>query len=151
MADGTTRVIRTASQRLMPVHPMLIGQHLLAYHRARQKAGDQRMFPEIATHAFGLHSGRASRWFSRFLFTCGAAGEGLCFHSFRHTFRDALREAGVEREVALRLGGWSKSGVSSNVVGDGYGNGFSPARLYAAISAINYDGLSLDHLVAVSS
>nr|WP_143840464.1 site-specific integrase [Novosphingobium panipatense] len=136
----------SASQRIVPIHPMLIKLGILAYLRDRKEAGDQRMFPEIAIDAFGLHSGRVSRWFSRFLATCGAAADGICYHSFRHSFRDALREAGIEREVALRLGGWSESGGSSNLVGDSYGAGFSAARLYTAISAINYAGLNLDHL-----
>jgi len=136
----------SASQRIVPIHPMLINLGILTYLRDREQAGDQRMFPEIAIDAFGHHSGRVSRWFSRFLATCGAAADGVCYHSFRHSFRDALREAGIEREVALRLGGWTESGGSSSPVGDSYGAGFSSARLYAAISSISYVGLKLDHL-----
>ncbi|WP_434404598.1 DUF6538 domain-containing protein [Sphingobium sp. DN12] len=144
--------LKTAgSQRLVPIHPMLKEIGILAYLRERHIAGDQRLFPEIATDAFGLHSGRVSRWFSRFLTTCGASSRGVCFHSFRHTFRDALREAKVEREVALRLGGWAESGGSATVVGDGYGSGFSPSRLEGAISAINFAGLDLSYLSGEST
>ncbi len=127
------RLKTSASRRIVPIHPMLIRLGILAYLRNLYKAGDQRLFPEIVIDAFGLHSGRVSRWFSRFLTTCGAAADGICYHSFRHSFRDALREAGVERDVALRLGGWTESGNASISVGDSYGVGFSAARLFAAI------------------
>jgi integrase len=137
----------SASQRLVPVHPVLEHIGLLAYHRDRQKAGDLRLFPEIETDAFGLHSGRVSRWFTRFLVTCDAAAAKTCFHSFRHSFRDALREAGVEREIALRLGGWTDSGLGANAVGDGYGRGFSASRLHTAVSLIEFPSLDLTHLV----
>lgn len=145
--SGNKRFKTAASQRLVPIHPTLIKLGILVYLRDRKEARDQRMSPEIAIDAFGMHSGRVSRWFARYLNSCGAAGEGVCFHSFRHSFRDALREAGIEREMALRLGGWSESGGASNAVGDSYGSGFSPSRLHAAISGINYAGLKLDHLV----
>jgi len=144
-ADGKN--LKTAgSQRLVPIHPTLMDIGLLAYARERHQAGDRRLFPEITIDAFGLYSGRMSRWFARFLETCGAASKGTCFHSFRHLFRDALREAGVEREIALRLGGWAESGGNSHVVGDRYGQGFSPSRLYAAIAAIDFVNLDLSHL-----
>ncbi|HQS96188.1 MAG TPA: hypothetical protein PK823_06795 [Novosphingobium sp.] len=140
-----------ASNRLVPVHPILKDIGLIAYHRDRQYAGDVRLFPDIELDAFGLYSGRVSRWFSRFLSTCGADAERTCYHSFRHSFRDGLREAGVEREVALRLGGWADSGYGANAVGDGYGRGFSVARLDAAIASIKYAGLDLTYLIEKSA
>jgi integrase len=124
-----------ASQRLVPVHPTLKDIGLLAYYRDRCETGDLRFFPEIETDAFGLYSGRVSRWFSRFLSTCGADAERTCYHSFRHTFRDALREAGVEREIALRLGGWTDSGLGANAVGDGYGRGYGYTNEIGAMLA----------------
>ena len=41
-------------------------------------------------------------------------------HSFRHSLRDRLREAGVDREIIDQLGGWSVSNV-----GESYGAGHS--------------------------
>lgn len=68
------------------------------------------------------------------------------YRNFRHLFRDALREAGIEREVGLRLGGWTESDGGSNLVGASYGASFRAALLHTATSGINYVGLNLDHL-----
>jgi integrase len=136
-----------ASERLVPIHPTLQRMGLIGYAKERFRVGDIRLFPEIKTDAFGQHSGRFSRWFSRFLVTCGASVERTCFHSFRHSFRDALREARVDREVALALGGWSSTGASANMVADQYGSGFSPRLLNSALSMIEYPRLDLRHLL----
>ena len=44
---------------------------------------------------------------------------GAVVHSFRHSFRDRMRHAGVQSEMIDQLGGWS-----NKTVGQGYGNGF---------------------------
>ena len=41
-------------------------------------------------------------------------------HSFRHSFRDRLRNAGVQSEMIDQLGGWNNQSV-----GQGYGEGYS--------------------------
>ena len=45
-------------------------------------------------------------------------------HSFRHSFRDRLRNAEVQSEMIDQLGGWSNQSV-----GQGYGDGFNLRRL----------------------
>ena len=51
--------LKTAgSQRLVPIHPMLKEIGILTYLKDREEAEDQRLFPEIAMDAFGLHSGQ---------------------------------------------------------------------------------------------
>jgi len=114
----------------------------LEYIEDRQRAGDVRLFPELRVDAFGLHFGRFSRWFARFLETCDAAADRTCFHSFR----DAMREAKVDREIALALGGWSSANLLGGTVGDRYGSGFKAPLLAEAISRISYPHLNLAHL-----
>jgi integrase len=46
-------------------------------------------------------------------------------HSFRHSFRDRLRNAGVQSEMIDQLGGWS-----SQSVGQAYGDGFGLDVIY---------------------
>ena len=45
-------------------------------------------------------------------------------HSFRHSFRDRLRNAGVQSEIIDQLGGWS-----NKTVGQGYGTGYDLEKL----------------------
>ena len=53
-------------------------------------------------------------------------------HSFRHSFRDRLRNAGVQSEMIDQLGGWSKQSVDQ-----GYGDGYHLASLIKAIGVLN--------------
>ena len=52
-------------------------------------------------------------------------------HSFKHSFRDRLRNAGVQSEMIDQLGDWS-----NNTVGQGYGNGYKLYKMHEAISSI---------------
>lgn len=136
-----------ASERWVPIHPMLIRLGFPEYVGERRRNGDERLFPELSLDTFGHYSSKFSKWFARFLVRAGAEGERTCFHSFRHCFRDALREAKVDREVALAIGGWtSSSGAGSGAVADAYGRGFSPQSLFDAISKVDYPTLDLSHL-----
>jgi integrase len=44
------------------------------------------------------------------------------FHSFRHTYRDALREADISAERVKALGGWANTETQED-----YGKGLKPA------------------------
>ncbi len=57
-------------------------------------------------------------------------------HSFRHSFRDRLRNAGVQSEIIDQLGGWSKQSV-----GQGYGDGFDLRHLLGNLERISFDML----------
>lgn len=46
--------------------------------------------------------------FGKILDRAGVRGKGLTFHSYRHTFRTRLKEAGVPDELAKELGGWTQ-------------------------------------------
>ena len=45
--------------------------------------------------------------FAKVLKSAGLEGKGYTFHSWRHTFRTRLSEAGVSDDIAKRLGGWT--------------------------------------------
>ena len=145
-SEGETQVLKTAaSSRVVPVHPKLIEIGLEDFLEIARSTGQVRLFDEIKLDSFGMHSGGFSRWFSRFLVTCGASAPLTCFHSFRHSFRDALRNGGVDRELALALGGWTvPNGFAA--VGDAYGDGFDPRVLLAEIGKVGYPDLDLRHL-----
>ena len=53
-------------------------------------------------------------------------------HSFRHSFRDRLRNAGVQSEMIDQLGGWSRQ-----TVGQGYGKGFAIANLFSSMPQLS--------------
>ena len=143
--DRLKRVKTAASERLIPVHPELHAIGLSGYVSERVIAGDAKLFPELRLSSVGYRSTSLSRWFSRFLVTARAVKPKTCFHSFRHNFRDALRSARVDREVALHLGGWAL-GTGREGMADNYGAGPTLEALNDAVSRLTYSGLDLSSL-----
>ena len=144
-AGQQKRVKTAASERLVPVHHELIRFGFLAFVEGQRLRGDASLFPELPLGHLGYRSTAFSKWFSRFLASAEAAAPLTCFHSFRHNFRDGLREAKVDRERSLILGGWTTDGKSS-AVADNYGNGYPVRVLAEALNSVRFPMLDLDHL-----
>jgi len=144
--DHNDKRLKTASsERLVPLHAMLIDLGFMDFVRQRKRAGETKLFGEVPMGATGYRSSTFSAWFRRFVARAGADSPKTCFHSFRHGFRDALREARIDRDIALALGGWTTaSGAAS--VSDAYGSGYRIATLKEAIDRVRYTGLDLSHL-----
>lgn len=68
--------------------------------------------------------------FSEVLAAAGVSGP-YTFHSWRHTFRTRLADAGVSDEAARRLGGWTNLGMAAH-----YDHSKHLPELRAAISAM---------------
>ncbi|WP_292033829.1 MULTISPECIES: site-specific integrase [unclassified Brevundimonas] len=142
------RLKTVSSERLVPVHPELLRLGFMKFVIRRRQEGEVKLFAEVGMGATGYRSTTFSPWFTRFTEKAGARAPKTCFHSFRHVFRDALREAKVERDIALVLGGWSRPGGSggSGSVSDSYGSGYRVETLFEAISRVSYSDLDLRHL-----
>jgi integrase len=135
-----------SSARLVPLHPTLLDLGFMGFVEGKQKERALKLFDDLPLGKRGFRSVAFSRWFSRFLISANAASERTCFHSFRHGFRDAARNARIDRDIALRLGGWIAGGAHSESADD-YGAGYRPKVLYEAISRIEYPELDLTHLL----
>ena len=140
--DGEKSVKTDAGERCIPIHPELKRLGFLDHVAARRKAGDGRLFPELPRGSTGYYSDAFQKWFSRFLRKAGASEPKTSFHSFRHTFRDALREADISEERVRRIGGWVGNGGADQL----YGKGLRPSTLAREIKKVRYPGLDLTHL-----
>ncbi|WP_458393281.1 DUF6538 domain-containing protein [Rhizobium brockwellii] len=125
------------SERIVPVHPELVRLGLLQRVAKLKEAGIKRLFPDLPgrdqDHVSDLLSKRFS-YFRKKKVELDVAG--ICFHSTRHTFRDALREAGLPHDATQALGGWS-----AKTVDERYGSGMRPQTLIRWMSEVKYDGL----------
>ena len=147
--SATDKRLKTASSaRVVPIHPELVALRFMDFVVERRRAGEIKLFGEVGLGATGYRSTTFSAWFTRFTGKAKARSNKTCFHSFRHNFRDALREARIERDIALALGGWSAPGGSgsSASVSDACGSGYRVATLFEAISRVSYPDLDLSHL-----
>ena len=87
------------------MHPQLIKIGFLTFVAAQVKARGERawLFPQVAPGTTGARAW--SKWFGRYIGAHGVTEGTKVFHSFRHTFIDALRAAGSSRNsTPLLLG-----------------------------------------------
>ncbi len=147
--EGEDQNLKTASSaRSVPLHEEPLRLGLLDYvaTRARTHTPDAPLWPgfeppvDPAAKAW-------TKWFGRYFGTHVIDHPAKTFHSFRHTFKRACREAGLSKEIHNALTGHSGGGV-----GRRYGRerradgsldrGISLQRLQAEINKIDYPGVS---------
>lgn len=140
--EDQKRVKTDAGKRFVPVHPEVLELGFLSYVEEMRAGHERRLFPELPIGKSGYYSDVFSKFFSRFLQKVGVKTAKNGFHSLRHNYRDALREADVSLERVRALGGWASSGGTES----DYGKGLSPKALQEAIEKVRYVGLDLSHL-----
>ncbi|PPQ36681.1 hypothetical protein CH337_07555 [Rhodoblastus acidophilus] len=134
------------AERFVPVHPTLIEIGILQYVNSRRASGRGKLFSDLSVASTGYYSDNFSKWFANFLEKAGAKAPRTSFHSFRHNFRDALREAKVRKDIAYALGGWANENSDCDDTAENYGRGFSVNILREAIAKVDYQGCSFRHL-----
>lgn len=141
--EGADKRLKTnGSQRRIPVHPTLVDIGLLDHLERRKNSADKRLFPDLRMGKDGYYSSSFSKHFNRFLTGVGIKRPKATFHSFRHNFEDACREAGISPEIMNRLQGHVETGMSAR-----YGSGHSLQSLNKAVQKIVYPSLDLSHLL----
>ena len=147
-SENDKRLKTASSERFIPIHPTLIEIGFMDFVAERRRARAVKLFSELQRSSTGYYSDPFSKWFRRFLGRAHASQPKTCFHSFRHCYRDALREAQIDHEVALALGGWSSgNGSDGGETAAIYGRGYRATTLLTAIEKVSFPGLDLSHLV----
>ena len=96
-ADGEFKKLKTSqSKRLIPIHSQIISAGWITYVQTKQSEGSERLFTDILPSSDGSLSGSFSKRFSRALSTLDIKTDKTSFHSFRHSFIDALRNADTQ-------------------------------------------------------
>ncbi|MFL9902151.1 site-specific integrase [Paraburkholderia fungorum] len=135
--EGEGKSLKTASsRRRVPVHKTLIELGFIDYVRSQKGA---QLFPELKPGKNGRKTASFSSRFSTLKRKAGVTDSRKAFHSFRHCFKDYMREVGVAEEVSDALSGHSNGSVSRN-----YGAGFYPLRpLVEAMDKYEVHGVKL--------
>lgn len=140
------RLKTRASDRLIPIHRKLLDLGLVAYAHQKRSAGETKLFGEITCGPRGVRAVAFSKWFTQFLDAAGARRQRTSFHSFRHNFRDELRIARIDFDVAMALGGWAGRSSTSAPVSESYGRGIRVDVLQNAMSLLNFSDVDLSHI-----
>tara|TARA_R110001599_G_scaffold755_8_gene3661 strand:- start:983 stop:2233 length:1251 start_codon:yes stop_codon:yes gene_type:complete len=141
------RLKSRASERVIPVHNNLLECGLIEFVTKRVESGEKKLFCEIEAGKKGVRAVAFSKWFTQFLRKCGASAERTCFHSFRHNFRDELRFARIDQDIAMKLGGWTISGIGRGGASENYGDGHRIQTLHDAICQLKFAGTDIFHLI----
>ncbi len=139
--DLSERKLKTRqSQRRVPLHQTLIDVGFVTYAQEQQRRPDAYLFPDLPHDPEGRLSSsrRFTKWWGLW---CGSnngktgkiASPDKTFHSFRHSFKRACRDAGIGEEVHDLLTG--HKGAS---VGRGYGQGASLKVLAREMAKVAY-------------
>jgi integrase len=136
------RLKTRGAQRIVPIHKELKRLGLMKHVEAIRERNGVRLFPDLPgedqTHCVDMFQKR----FSYMLRGKVEVRRGVSFHSFRHGFRDALREAGSTIDVTRALGGWARAGG----IEERYGQGTRPRTLSIWMDKIDFPGVSISHL-----
>jgi integrase len=142
------RLKTKSSERVVPVHPQLVKIGFLDYVSWRRKDGEHAwLFPSVAPDQKGALRAWA-KWWSRYLRThVGIKETTKVFHSFRHGFQDALRQATPDEELRDALAGRSSGkSVSRRYGAKAMVERWGVKALKAAIHKIDYPGLDLSRI-----
>jgi integrase len=138
-----------SSARSVPIHTAIQRAGFLDYvtGRAEVVAPEMPLWPGFDP-PLAPKAKAWSKWFGRYLSTYVVDDRSKTFHSFRHTFKRACREAGISEEIHHAFTGHSGGGV-----GRSYGRvrrsdgildrGVSLERLKQEIDRVEYAGLTL--------
>lgn len=122
ISDAGDKTLKTeTSRRRVPLHPELIKLGFLAYCEHITKAGGGLLFPDLRADSKGNLTGNFSKWFGRYLRkTIKIEDSRKVFHSFRHTFKQACKEADIPEIVSDALTGHASTSVGRSYGGKQY-------------------------------
>lgn len=123
------RLKTASSARVIPVHPKIMQGGFKSYLNAISEAGHERVFPELIYHSVNGYGQQFGKWYSLFNRQHITSDSKRTFHSFRHSFCNALKQAGVAPDLLSELLGHKVHSISMNR----YSSRFSPKIMLEAI------------------
>jgi integrase len=147
--EAGKRLKTKSSRRDVPVHSRLLDMGFARFvERQREKSIQSWLFPELSP-AVPRGIKNWGRWFGRYVRSNAdvSGGGEKVFHSFRHTFKDGARRAGLTEEIHDAITGHS----NGQSVGRSYGartnvQRFGAQPLKEAIDRISFDAAALAKL-----
>lgn len=133
-----------SAMREIPLHPELERLGFVEWVNEQRDASVEFLFDDVAASKHGYRSDTFTKRFANFLKKIDLPAERrpkLCFHSFRHTFKDALNETGASEEVKDEICGWART----KKTGRRYGTGLSADQLKLFMERVSF-GLDFSHL-----
>lgn len=134
--DRGGKTLKTGSTaRKVPVHPWLLEHGLMAYwDKHKGWARVWQSYDGTPSQGFSKAVNRTIRKALQMQTSDTETGKKV-FHSFRHTFRDHAREAGLQEYIIDAIGGWSLKKYGE---GAGYGRGHGMAAMLEQLRKVSF-------------
>ena len=113
--DEGKSVKTKGSNRRIPLHAHVIDVGFLDYVSTIKNAGHKRLFPNMKPYIHGVIGGSWSQWWGRYARGLGLTDKKKVFHSFRHSFKQGCRDAGITEEIHDAFTGHVSASVSQNL------------------------------------
>ena len=140
-----------AGRRRVPFHRVLLELGFLDYIAARRAAGDMMLFPLLKIYR-GRWTKNFSRYWARYQDKYMTEDPARVFHSFRHGFIDALRQAGIRKEYIKAIVGHAReleeTREEANDVTEDYGNAYNVKLLNDLVQKVAYHGIEFERIEA---
>lgn len=135
--NANRRLKTERSERETPVHPELIRLGLIRYAQDLAATGETQLFPRLTQQRSGQRGNKWGEWFGTYRrVTCSISDTRIDFHSFRHTFKDAARNADMPEGLQRQM-----MGHEGRDVADGYGSGFNRRKAVEALARVRLPAL----------
>jgi integrase len=138
---GTTefpkRLKNNASKRIVPMHPKLISLGFLEYVNEMRAQAQVCVFPEFDRNQNRPISYTPSKFWQAYLRKIDVKAPGLALHSFRHSFADECRSAGIFDATISTLIGHDTGTMTSHYGATKQGN---LKQLHTAICQLKFPG-----------
>jgi integrase len=130
-AKGSKKLKTANSARVVPVHPELVRRGLVEYLDSLE---DGQLWPNLEPDKYGRWGRKLGNWYSRFNRREITDNPKKCFHSFRHTVANQLKQQGINETVIAELIGHKNESITTGR----YGKSYNVGVLAEALSALSY-------------
>jgi integrase len=138
-SEADLKLKNANSERHIPVHGELVRLGFLGFVKTAKNSEQQRLFPLLRPDKYGRVTAKWGEYWSVYRReVCGVTDKRMVFHSFRHTFKDYARLAGIDDGIQRQL-----MGHSARDVADDYGSGHWDHQLIEAMKRYKVPGLKL--------
>jgi integrase len=138
-SEAGLKLKNASSERRIPVHAELTRLGFISFVIAATEAKQDRLLPLLRPDKYGRLTAKwGEHWSVYRRKVCGVTKPRMVFHSFRHTFKDYARLAGIPESIQRQL-----MGHSARDVADQYGSGEPDHLLVEAMRTYKVPGLRI--------
>jgi len=130
-SSGGKHLKTSSSARIVPIHPDLLSLGLLDYTNCIK---DGQLWKNLKPDQYGRWGHKFGKWYGLFNRKEITDNPKKCFHSFRHTVANQLKQKGIKESVIAELIGHKNESITTGR----YGKNYEIGILLDALTALNY-------------